>query len=111
MNDLNENVTVSSLRRYADYLIRGGYQPNCASIQSLNKGMESISSWLDRNYLHANGDYIQGMIGLGNSSYFYNLKFEGISISLKEHLKILGVYFDDQLSFKEHKYIAKESIC
>ena len=73
--------------------------------------MESISSWLDHNYLHANGDYIQGMIGLGNSSYFYNLEFEVISISLKEHLQILGVYFDDQLSFKEHKYIAKESIC
>ena len=37
---------------------------------------------------------------LGNPSYVYDLVFDGTSITLKEHLKILGVHLDNQLSFK-----------
>ena len=39
---------------------------------------------------------------LGNSSYVYDVIFNGTYISLKEHLKILGLHLDNQLSFKEH---------
>ena len=63
--------------------------------------MERISSWLDHNYLQANGDETQVMI-IGNLSYVYDLVFNGASITLKEHLKILGVHLDNQLSFKKH---------
>ena len=66
--------------------------------------MESISSWLDYNYFQAIRDKTQVMI-LGNLSYVYDLVFNGASITLKEHLKILGVHLDNQLSFREHTNI------
>ena len=39
---------------------------------------------------------------LGKSTHHYNLKFNGASIAIKEHLKILGVHLDNKLSFQEH---------
>ena len=89
MADMNETVTVSSLRRYPDDTTQYAADNSPIVLQyTLNKDMEIISSWPDHNYLHASGDYTQGMIGLENSSYFYNLEFDGIFI--KEHFKILG---------------------
>ena len=77
---------------------------------TLNKDTERISSWSDHNCLKANGEKTQGMI-LGNSSYVYDLEFDGISISLKEHLEILGVHLDNQFIFQRtYEYIAEESI-
>ena len=56
MNDMNETVTVSSLRLYADDTTQYGVDNNPSLLQfTLNKDMESISSWLDYNYLQANG--------------------------------------------------------
>ena len=98
-------VTVSSLRLYAvdtaQYAV--GNSPFLLQY-TLNKDMERISSWLDYNYLQANGDETQVMI-IGNLSYVYDLVFNGASVTLKEHLKILGVHVDNQLSFKEHTNI------
>ena len=39
---------------------------------------------------------------LGKSTHHYDLKFNGASIDIKEHLKILGVHLDNKLSFQEH---------
>ena len=39
---------------------------------------------------------------LGNSSYRYELEFAGTPIDIKDHLKILGICLDNNLSFKEH---------
>ena len=87
MTDMDETVPVSSLSRHADDTTQYAADNSPIVLQyTLNKDMESVSSWLDHKYLHANGDQTQGMIGLGNSSYFYNLEFDGISI--KEHFKI-----------------------
>ena len=63
--------------------------------------MERLSSWLDHNYLRANGDKTQAMV-LGKSTHHYDLKFNGAPIDIKEHLKILGVPLDKNLSFQEH---------
>ena len=101
MNDMNETVTVSSLRLYADDTTQYALDNHPFLLLYKNKDMESISSWLDYSYLQANGGKTQGMI-LGNSSYVYDVIFNGTYISLKEHLKILGVHLDNQLSFKEH---------
>ena len=96
MNDRKETVTVSSLHLYAEDTTQYGVENNPFLLQyTLNKDMESISSWLDYNYLQANGDKTQGMI-LGNSSYVYDVVFNGTYISLKEHLKILGVHLESQ---------------
>ena len=57
--------------------------------------MERLSSWLDYNYLQANGNKTQAMI-LGKSTYHYDLEFDDIDI--KKQLKILGVC----CLFKEH---------
>ena len=67
----------------------------------LNQDMEKLSTWLNYSYLQANGDKTQAMI-LGNSTYNYDLEFDGTLIDIKEHLKILGVCLDNKLSFKEH---------
>ena len=57
MTNMNETVPVSSLRRYADDTTQYAADNSPIVLQyTLNKDMESISSWLDHNYLHANGD-------------------------------------------------------
>ena len=63
--------------------------------------MERLSSWLDHNYLQANGDKTQAMV-LGKSTHHYDVKLNGAPIDIKEHLKILGVHLDNKLSFQEH---------
>lgn len=70
MNDMNETFTVSSLRLYAGDTTQYEVDNSPFLLQyTLNKGMESISSWLDYNYLQANGDKTKGMI-LENSPTF-----------------------------------------
>ena len=39
---------------------------------------------------------------LGNSSYRYDLEFARTPADIKDHLKILGICLDNNLSFKEH---------
>ena len=57
MTDMNETVPVSSLRRYADDTTQYAADNSPIVLQyTLNKDMESISSWLDHNYLHVDGD-------------------------------------------------------
>ena len=102
MNDMNEAVNDSSFRLYADDTTQYMADKNPTVLQfSLNQDMERLSSWLDHNYLQANGDKTQAMV-LGKSTHHYNLKFNGASIDIKEHLKILGVHLDNKLSFQEH---------
>jgi len=64
--------------------------------------MEKLSSWFAYNYLQVNEDKIQAMI-LGNSSYRYDLEFAGTPIDINNHLKILGICFDNNLSFTEQE--------
>ena len=63
--------------------------------------MKKLSSWLVSNYLQANEDKTQAII-LGNSYYRYDLEFAGTPVDIKDHLKILGICLDNNLSFKEH---------
>ena len=102
MNDMNETVSISSLRLYADDTTQYMADESPVVLQYvINKDMERLSTWLNVNYLQANGDKTQAMI-LGNSTYHYDLEFDGTSIDIKEHLKILGVCLDNKLSYKEH---------
>ena len=102
MNDMNEAVIGSSLRLYADDTTQYVADKNPTVLQSsLNQDMERLSSWLDHNYLRANGDKTQAMV-LGKSTHHYDLKFNGAPIDIKEHLKILGVHLDNKLTFQEH---------
>ena len=102
MNDMNEAVNDSSLRLYADDTTQYMADKNATVLQfSLNQDMERLSSWLDHNYLQANGDKTQAMV-VGKNTHHYDLKFNGASIDIKEHLKILGVHLDNKLSFQEH---------
>ena len=102
MNDINETVTVSSLRLYADDTTQytADYSPVVLQ-HLLNYDMEKLSSWFASNYLQVNEDKTQAMI-LGNSSYRYDLEFAGTPIDIKNHLKILGICLDNKLSFKKH---------
>ena len=102
MNDINEAVNDSSLRLYADDTTQYMADKNPTILQfSLNQDMERLSSWLDHNYLQANGDKTQAMV-LGKSTHHYDLKFNGAPIDIKEQLKILGVHLDNKLTFQEH---------
>ena len=102
MNDINETVTVSSLRLYADDTTQytADYSPVVLQ-HLLNQDMERLSSWFVSKYVQANEDKTQAMI-LGNSSYRYDLEFAGIPVDIKDHLKILGKCLDNKLSLKEH---------
>ena len=100
MNDINETVTVSSLRLYADDTTQytADYSPVVLQ-HLLNHDMEKLSSWFASNYLQVNEDKTQAMI-LGNSSYRYDLEFAGTPIDINNHLKILGICLDNKLSFR-----------
>ena len=70
MNDITKPVTVSTLRLYADDTTQYTVDNSSFLLQyTVNKEMESISSWLDYNYFKAIRDKTQVMI-LGNSSRF-----------------------------------------
>ena len=57
MTDMDETVPVSSLSLHADDTTQYAADNSPIVLQyTLNKDMESISSWLDDNYLHADGD-------------------------------------------------------
>jgi len=91
MNDMNVAVNDSSLRLYADDTTQYMADKNPTVLQfSLNQDMERLSSWLDHNYLQANGDKTQAMV-------------LGKSIDIKEHLKILGVHLDNVIFSRTHK--------
>ena len=109
MNDINETVTVSSLRLYADDTTQytADYSPVVLP-HLLNHDTEKVSSWFVSNYLQVNEDKTQAMI-LGSSYYRYDLEFAGPPIDINNDLKILGICLD-KLSFREHKYHAEESI-
>ena len=100
MNDINETVTIPSLGLYTDDTTQytGDYSP--VVLQHLiNQDMERLSCRFVSNYLQANEDKTQAMI-LGNSPYRYELEFAGTPIDIKDHLKILGICLDNNLSFE-----------
>ena len=110
MNDINETVTISSLRLYADDTTQYTADYSPVVLQHLiNQDMERLSCWFVSNYLQANEDKTQAMI-LGNSSYRYELEFAGTPIDIKDHLKILGICLDDNLSFKEHRNVMLKKV-
>ena len=70
MNDITKPVTVLTFRLYADDTAQYTVDNSSFLLQyTLNKEMESISSWLDYDYFQAIRDKTQVMI-LGNSSRF-----------------------------------------
>ena len=101
MNDINETVTLSSLRLYADDTTQYTADHSPVVLQRLlNHDMEKLSSWFAYNYLHVNEDKTQALILY--SSYRYDLEFAGTPIDINNHLKILGICLDNNLSFREH---------
>ena len=83
MNDMNESVSVSSLRLYADDTTEYMADESPPVLQHvLNQDMEKLSTWLNYNYLQANGDKTQAMI-LGISTFNYDLEFDGTLIDIK----------------------------
>ena len=100
--NINETVTVSSLRLYADDTTQYTADHSPVVLQHLlNHDMEKLSSWFAYNYLQVNEDKTQAMI-LANSSYRYDLEFAGTPIDINKHLKILGICLDNNLSSREH---------
>ena len=112
INDMNETVTSSSLRLYADDTPQytSDISPVILNQYSLKQDIEKLSNWFDRNFLHCNGDKTQAMI-LGKSNYNYDLEYGGTPIDVKEHLKILGVILDNKLSSKEHTNEMLKKVC
>ena len=45
---------------------------------------------------------------LGNSLYYFDMEFDDISISLKEHLTILGVHLESVFFQIAYKCVAKK---
>ena len=45
---------------------------------------------------------------LGNSLYFFDMEFDDISISLKEHSTILGVHLESVFFQIAYKFVAKK---
>ena len=110
MNDINETVTISSLRLYADDTTQYTADYSPVVLQYLLN-----MTW--KNYLPGLSLTIYRLTrtrprrwSLGRSSYRYDLEFAGTPIDVNNHLKILGICLDNKLSLREHISIMLKKI-
>lgn len=102
INDLNEMITISSLRLYADDTTN--YTSDDCPVRlelAINNDITSLGHWLNINFLTLNPKKTQAMI-MGNSKYDYEIRVNDLLISSENNLKILGVTLDNHLTFQPH---------
>ena len=102
INDLNYNVSNTSLRLYADDTTEYASDVSPMILEyTINEDLKIVSSWFEGNHLKINDIKTQAMV-IGSSEYEYNFKLDDSSIKLTDTLRILGVTFDRRLKFKAH---------
>ena len=102
INDLNLQVTNSSLRLYADDITEYASDASPPVLEFIiNPDLHILSTWLRQNYLQINASKTQAM-AIGPVSYRYNFSVDNNEVDVNATLKILGVTLDRKLNFVAH---------
>lgn len=102
INDLNLQVTNSSLRLYADDTTEYASDASPPVLEFIiNSDLYILSTWLRQNYLQINASKTQAM-AIGPVSYRYNFSVDNNEVDVNDTLKILGVTLDRKLNFVAH---------
>ena len=102
INDLNLQVTNSSLRLYADDTTEYASDASPPVLEYIiNSDLHILSTWLRQNYLQINASKTQAM-AIGPVSYRYNFSVDNNEVDANDTLKILGVTLDRKLNFVAH---------
>ena len=102
INDLNLQVTNSSLRLYADDTTEYASDASPPVLEYIiNSDLHILSTWLRQNYLQINASKTQAM-AIGPASYRYNFSVDNNEVDANDTLKILGVTLDRRLNFVAH---------
>lgn len=106
-NDMAHYVRNADLTMYADdhQLYTMGKDFDKVR-NNLEKEGKLAASWYKDNYLLANPDKFQSMIinprNLNTNSESPNIHIDGRIIKNTEYIKLLGVYFDENINFSKH---------
>ena len=83
INDLNLQVTNSSLRLYADDTTEYASDASPPVLEYIiNSGLHILSTWLRQNYLQINACKTQAM-AIGPASYHYNFRVDNNEVDAK----------------------------
>jgi len=102
INDLNYEITNTSLRLYADDTTEYASDASPSVLEYvINSDLSILSSWFRQNYLEINSAKTQAM-AIGPKLYHYDFLVDNKSVDTTETLKILGVTLDRKLNFMHH---------
>ena len=102
INDLNLQVTNTSLRLYADDTTEYTSDVSPPVLEYIiNSDLHILSTWLRQNYLQINSSKTQAMT-IGPVPYRYNFSVDNNEVDANDTLKILGVTLDRKLNFAAH---------
>lgn len=103
VNDVNDCVSASSLRLYADDTTQYSASINPVTLEiNINSDISRLNDWFAQNCLRINGKKTQAMI-LGNSNeHDFELLVGSEQIEIRPILKILGVTLDNKLTYQAH---------
>jgi len=109
INDLNYEITNTSLRLYADDTTEYASDASPLVLEYvINCDLNILSSWFRRNYLEINSAKTQAM-AIGPKLYHYDFLVDNKSVDTTETLKILGVTLDRKLNLN-FMYHVKEQV-
>ena len=102
LNDLNFAGQISSLHLYADDTTTYASDRDIVTLEiSLNQDLNILVTWFSQNYLTVNSIKTQGML-LGSHTHVPKFFIGDTKVELANALKILGVNFDNKLTYREH---------
>lgn len=116
INDLNLQVTNTSLRLYADDTTEYASDNFPLVLEYIiNSDLHILLTWLKQNYLQINASKTQ-VVAIGPVSYRYNFSVDNNELDANNTLKILGVTLDRKLNFVAHvseqiKKACAKSLC
>jgi len=103
INDLNFQVTNTSLRLYADDTTEYASDVSTPVLEYIiNSDLHVLSTWLRQNYLQINASKTQAMT-IGPVPYRYNFSVDNNEVYANDTLKILGITLDRKLNFVAHE--------
>jgi len=94
-------------------IVYGPTNDACSVISRLEKDLSSVCEWLSSNYIKLNINKCKTLV-IGSPANLtkvkdINIKINGTVVERCSNLKILGVIFDENMSWKEHcKLISKK---
>ena len=102
MIDINKDVTYAALGSFADDTRMWEVISEVHKVNDLQQDLHTVYSWADTNNMEFNGDKFEGMrFGQHESTFTYTTP-QGKEIERKEHVKDLGIMFEQSLVFTMH---------